>query len=96
MLFNQKSLRKKLHYKQEIRRTYILPILASLIMGVVVGACYFGLFTLTRKVFIPLILSVIIGIIVYFVIIIYLYSDHPEELDSIPYMNRIITKVKRH
>lgn len=93
---NQKSLRKKLHYKQEIRRTYILPILASLIMGVVVGACYFGLFTLTRKVFIPLILSVIIGIIVYFVIIIYLYSDHPEELDSIPYMNRIITKVKRH
>lgn len=93
---NQKALRKKLHYKQEIRRTYILPILASIIMGIIVGACYYGLFTLTHKVFIPLILSVIIGIIIYFMIILYLYADHPEELDSIPYINRIIAKIKKH
>lgn len=92
---NQKALRKKLHYKQEIRRTYILPILASLIMGIIVGACYYGLFILTHKVFFPLILSIIIGIIVYFTIIIYLYADHPKELDSIPYMNRIIAKIKK-
>lgn len=93
---NQKALRKKLHYKQEIRRTYILPILASILMGIVVAACYYGLFTLTHKVFIPLALSIVIGVIVYFVIIIYLYADHPEALEAIPYMNRIIAKIKRH
>lgn len=93
---NQKALKHKLHYKQEIRRTYILPIIASIIMGIVVGACYYGLFYLTRKVFIPLIISIILGITVYFIVIFYFYADHPEELDGIPYINRILRKFKRH
>lgn len=92
---NQKALKKKLHYKQEIRRTYILPLVASIIMGIVVYAVYYGLFTLTRSVFVPLILSVIVGIIVYFIIIFFIYSDNPEELDDIPYANRILSKFRR-
>ncbi len=92
---NQKSLRKKVHYKQEIRRTYILPLLASIGMGIVVGICYYGLFALTRKVFIPLIISIIFGVMVYFVIIFYLYADHPDELSAIPYANRIMYKIKK-
>ena len=92
---NQKSLRKKTHYKQEIRRTYVLPLLAAILMGIVVGACYFGLFILTRKVFIPLIISVIIGVIVYFTVILYLYADHPQELSAIPYVNRLVYKFKK-
>lgn len=92
---NQKVLRQKTHYKQEIRRTYLLPIFASIIMGVIVGVCYYGLFTLTHKVFLPLMISIVIGIIVYFVIILYMYADHPEELSSIPYAGRIMRKLKR-
>ena len=64
--------------------------------GDVASAIYYGLFALTRRVLIPLILSVCIGVIVYFVIIIYFYSDHPEELSSIPYANKIIYKFKKH
>jgi len=94
-IMNQKVLRHKVHYKQEIRRTYILPLLASLIMGIVVACCYYGLFALTRKVFLPLIFSVILGIIVYFVIILYMYADHPNDLSAIPYVNRLIYKIKR-
>ena len=93
---NQKMLRKITHYKQEIRKTYLLPIIASLLMGVIVAIVYYGFFALTRRVLIPLILSVCIGVIVYFVIIIYFYSDHPEELSSIPYANKIIYKFKKH
>lgn len=93
---NQKALRKKIHYKQEIRRTYILPTLASIIMGIIVAAVYFGLLTLTHKVFIPLMLSIVIGVIVYFAIILYFYMDHPEELESIPYINKIIRRLKKH
>jgi len=93
---NQKALRKKLHYKQEIRRTYILPILASIIMGIIVAICYYGLFALTHKVFIPLIIAVIVGIIVYFTIIFFFYADHPEELNAIPYINKILYKLKKH
>ena len=93
---NQKVLRKKLHYRQEVRRTYILPILASLIMGVVVICCYYGLFALTQKVFLPLMIAIIVGIIVYFIIILYMYADHPQDLADIPYANRLIYKMKRH
>lgn len=91
---NQKALKQKTGYKQEIKRTYLIPIIASVIMGIIVAIVYYGLFTLTRKVLIPLILAVIVGIIVYFVIIIYMYWDHPEELYSIPYMRTVFSKLK--
>ena len=79
-----------------MKKTYLLPIISSILMGVIVAGVYYGLFALTRKVFIPLILAVVIGVIVYFVIIFYFYSDHPEELSSIPYANKIIYKLKKH
>ncbi len=92
---NQKALRKTIRYKQEIRRTYILPIFASLLMGICVAGCYYGLFFITKQVFIPLVIAVIVGIIVYFFIIIYLYSDHPYELNNIPYINKIVYKLNK-
>ncbi len=92
---NQAELRYKLRYRQEIRRTYILPLLSSIIMGIVVYAIYHGLFALTHSVFIPLMISVIVGIVVYFTIILYMYSDHPKYLDDIPYANRLMRKLKR-
>lgn len=92
---NQKSLRKKTHYRQEIRRTYVLPLVAALIMGIVAGGCYYGLFALTKKVFIPLIISVIVGVITYFVIILYMYAEHPKDLQAIPYLNRVVYKMKK-
>jgi stage V sporulation protein B len=64
-------------------------------MGVIVYLIYKLLFTLTRSVFIPLVISIIIGVIVYFVIILFMYSDHPEELESIPYVSKLINKLKK-
>lgn len=92
---NQKALKIKTGYRQEVKRTYLIPIIASLIMGVIVAIVYYGLFTLTRKVLIPLILAVVIGIVIYFMIIIYMYWDHPQELYTIPYMRTVFAKLKR-
>ena len=50
---NQKALRQKIGYKQEIKRTYVIPLLASLVMGAIVLGVYYGLFTLTHRVFLP-------------------------------------------
>ena len=36
MLFKSKALRQKIGYKQEIKRTYVIPLLASLVMGAIV------------------------------------------------------------
>ncbi len=94
-IMNQRVLQRKIHYKQEIRCTYLLPLLASAVMGIVVWCCYYGLFALTKKVFIPLVISIILGIIVYFIIIFYMYADHLEDLSAIPYANRLIYKFKK-
>lgn len=91
---NQKALKEKTGYKQEIKRTYLIPIIASIVMGIVVAIVYFGLFSLTRRVLFPLVISIIIGVVVYFVIVIYIYWDHPEELYSIPYMRTVFAKLK--
>lgn len=93
---NQRSLKKKTGYRQEIKRTYIIPLIASLVMVVFVALAYYGLFALTHQVFIPLVLSIIIGVTVYFAVIIYIYWDHPELLYSIPYMKTVFSKLKQH
>ena len=64
-------------------------------MGIIVGIVYYGLFALTHRVFVPLIIAIIIGIITYFFIVLTLYADHPEELDDIPYIKRILHRLKR-
>ncbi len=92
---NQKSLRQKTGYRQEIKRTYIIPLIASAVMAVFVALVYYGMFTLTRQVFIPLVLAIVVGIVVYFVIIIYIYWDHPSQLYAIPYMRTVFAKLKR-
>lgn len=92
---NQHDLKKLMGYKQEYKKTYILPLISAIIMGIIVYGVYQGLFYLTRMVFIPLMISIIVGVVVYFVIIMYMSSDHPEYLEDIPYINRIARKFKR-
>ncbi|MEG0365405.1 MAG: polysaccharide biosynthesis protein [Coprobacillus sp.] len=94
-ILNQRALHRKVRYREEIRRTYLLPLLASIVMGIIVGISYFGLFMLTKKVFIPLVISVILGVITYFVIILYMYAEHPSELESIPYLNKLVYKIRK-
>lgn len=93
---NHKTLTRLVHYHQGFKKTYLLPTLASLIMGICVALCYYGLFFITKQVFIPLIISIIIGIVVYFIIILYFYSNNPEELSAIPYAGKIINKLYKH
>ena len=56
---------------------------------------YYGLFTLTHRVFLPLILSVVVGVFVYFIMIMYIYWEHPAYLFEIPYMKTLYYKIKR-
>lgn len=93
---NQRSLKRVLNFKQEMKKTFLLPMIASIIMAGFVLGSYYGLFYLTgRRVLIPFVISIVIGIIVYFVIMIFMYSDHLEELEQIPYMSKILNRIKR-
>ena len=43
------SMKKYLGFRHEIRRTYMAPLLASAVMGILAVGVYYGLFTLTRR-----------------------------------------------
>ncbi len=91
---NHKVIKEKLNYKQSKKKIFLIPIIASFFMAIIVLITYHGLKFILHMVAIPLVLSVIIGIITYFAVIFYFYIDHIEELDDIPYASRLLNKFK--
>lgn len=69
-IFNGLSVRKQLHYKQEWDKTFLRPIVASLVMGIVVYGVYQGLYYVTANNLISLAAAICIGGGLYFVLII--------------------------
>lgn len=82
-VFNWMSIKKYLHYRQEIRRTFMIPLIASLIMGLVVGLLNFLLSKSLGSV-ISVIISIVIGAIVYFVVLLLLKGVRESEIRSFP------------
>ena len=67
-LLNSLSMRKHLGYRNEMRQTYMEPLLASAGMGVVAALIYYGLFAVTRRPFICLVISIVVAVVVYLVL----------------------------
>ena len=82
-IFNWISIRKHLDYHQEIIKTFVIPLIASLIMGVVVWLIYF-VFSKFISSKISLLLSIVVGALSYFVILIKLKGVRENELRSFP------------
>lgn len=82
-IFNWISIRKHLDYHQEIIKTFVIPLIASLIMGVVVWLIYF-VFSKFISSKIALLLSIVVGALSYFVILIKLKGVRENELRSFP------------
>ncbi len=82
-VFNWLSIRKHLDYRQEITRTFVIPLIASLIMGVIVWLLNF-----TLGKFLPVMLSALVsiavGAVIYFVLLIKLKGVREHEIRSFP------------
>lgn len=96
-VMNGLSLKKKLGYKQEVMRTFILPGIASLCMGVAAFSIYHGinyllvLLKLQEKGdihwtynIISLLPALIVAVIVYFILVIKLGAVTKRELSGMP------------
>ncbi|MBO4902492.1 MAG: polysaccharide biosynthesis protein [Lachnospiraceae bacterium] len=82
-IFNWLSIRKHLEYKQEIIRTFVIPLIAALIMGVVVFGMY-HLMTKFMSMRIALLVGIVVGALVYFVLLIKLKGVRENEIRSFP------------
>ena len=82
-ILNWMSISKYLNYRQEIRRTFVIPLISSLVMGAVVWGLY-KVFSNTTGEIASVCLSVLVGIIVYFVMLLVLKGVKESEIRSFP------------
>jgi len=92
-VLNWISINKYLKYKQEIIRTFIIPVIASLIMGVF---CFLAYFLASKALgdSISLLISICIGVVVYFVALLLLKGVKESEIKSFP-GGAVLAKIAR-
>lgn len=83
-VLNQISVRKHLKYRQEVVRTFILPFVSSLVMGVVAYGVYYGLYMVLPVSRIVLLIAIGIGAMVYFAMILLTGGVTEKELKAFP------------
>lgn len=82
-LLNARSIRKKLHYRQEIKKTFLVPVIAAGVMGIVAYLVY-RLFNLFAGNTISTILAVCVGAVVYGICLVKLGGILEREIRRLP------------
>ncbi len=88
-LLNWHSVEKYLNYKQEVLKTFGVPFVSSLAMGLVAFLIYHGSYFLIKSNAICIIISIAFAVLVYFFLLLLLKCFSEEELKDIPMGSRI-------
>ncbi len=94
-ILNGRSVRKYSGYTPDIKKTYVLPAIASVLMGVIVYVVYYLLHRFLLGNTLSTVVSIIVGIVVYAIILLMIKGITEEELKSFPRGNTIIRIAKR-
>ena len=89
-ILNWISIGRALRYRQEVKTTFLLPLLASLIMGIVTLASYTLTHLITHSNLVSLAVSVPLSMAVYGLLIILFQVVTEEELPDMPFGMRIL------
>lgn len=93
-VLNAIAIRKYLRYKQELVRTFIIPAIASAAMGIVIALLNLLLAKSAGNV-VTVLVGIVVGVIVYFVILILLKGVNERDLRSMPGGRTILTIAKK-
>ena len=94
-ILNAYSLHKYVGYKQEVVKTFLIPGLSAGIMGVVVWGAYKLFIYALRINLIATLLSILIGVIVYFVVLLLLKGVTEAELQRLPKGHLLVNLAKK-
>ena len=97
-VMNDFFMKKYLDYKNPWKAAYVSPILASVVMGVVAGAVYYGLHVILPSNFICLGVSIVLAAAAYFLVYILVDKTASERLSRMPggaYLVRIANRFHR-
>ena len=90
-VLNALSIKRILQYRQELKRTFLLPIAASAVMGAVVKGMYSLVYTVSglQNNLLSLLTSIFVGIFVYFILLLLLKCVDEVELRTMPFGRKL-------
>lgn len=94
-ILNWIAIGKALHYRQEVKTTFLLPLAAALIMGAAALAAYTALHTVTASSTLSLLITVPIAMAIYGVLIILMKTVTEEELPDMPFGRKLLVLCKK-
>ena len=94
-LFNARSLYKYSRYRQEIKKTFLVPGVSAAVMGVAVWGCYTLLMMALPNNAVATLISITVGIIVYVVLLFLLKGMTEHELLKFPKGKALVRIAKR-
>ncbi|MBR2188032.1 MAG: polysaccharide biosynthesis protein [Eubacterium sp.] len=89
-ILNGLMLRKHLGFRNELKQTYLFPLLASAVMGAAAFGIYQLLFHLTRRPSVAVIIAIIIAVPVYLVLYVVVSGTTREEMLHFPMGSKIV------
>lgn len=89
-LLNMLAIGRYTRYKQEIKRTFVVPFIASVIMGVVAGVFYYGIYRIWSHNTVLIIIAIVVAVLIYFVSYLRLGGASKEEIYEFPMGLRIV------
>ena len=91
-ILNNFSIRRHIGYRQEFMKTFLVPLLSAVAMGVVVWGSYQGIHIASGSNTIGTLVSICLGILVYFVVFLVLKGMDREELEEMP-LGRTLARI---
>lgn len=93
-ILNAMDIRKYAQYNQELKKTFLLPLLSSVIMGVISYAVYFGLCYAVRS-NVAVIIAIFIAIVTYVVSLIKVGALPEEDIYEMPKGYKMVALLKK-
>ena len=98
-ILNNLAIRKHLRYRQEIKRTFLIPIVSSVVMGAVSRLLYNVLFTVlgetTVAMLVGLVVAVLVAVLVYFIALLSMRGLKERELRAFPKGHLLVNVAKK-
>lgn len=94
-ILNWIAIGRALHYKQETKTTFLLPLAAAAVMGAAAAAVYYGTFALLHSNELSLLISVPLAMVIYGVLIAVFKAVDEEELMDMPFGRTLARMCKK-
>ncbi len=83
-ILNSLSISRYSGYRQEWRKTFVIPAICSLIMGLITWLVYRGIYALSGRMLVSMCLAIVIAVIVYAVLLLVFRELSEDELRRFP------------